>query len=43
MDNYLKRFMPQRQNDSPMTNPVFDGDCLYIRGEIDLFCIGKTE
>ena len=29
------------RQDSPMTNPVFDGDCIYIRGERDLFCIGK--
>lgn len=41
MDNFLQRFRPQRQNDAPMTNPVFDGDCIYIRGETDLFCIGK--
>ena len=42
IDNFLERRLPERQQDSPMTNPVFDGDCIYIRGERDLFCIGKA-
>ena len=40
IDNFLPRFGPESWQDSPMTNPVFDRDCIYIRGEKDLFCIG---
>ena len=43
IDNFLPRLYPERWQDSPLTNPVFDEDCIYIRGEKDLFCIGETE
>ena len=43
IDNFLERRLPERQQDSPMTNPVFDGDCIYIRGERDLFCVGEPK
>ncbi|MCZ7644612.1 MAG: PQQ-like beta-propeller repeat protein [Planctomycetota bacterium] len=42
IDNFLPRREAERWQDSPMSNPVFDADCIYIRGERDLFCIGAT-
>lgn len=42
IDNLLPRMHPTWWQDSAMTNPVFDEESMYIRGERDLFCIAKV-
>ena len=36
-----KKSLPQQENTA--SNPVFEGNRLYFRGEVNLYCIGTTD